>query len=188
MNWIITDFEEGARLTFKEPNDGSIHWNDAQKESVKQALRDTYLPSSTAQLLLDQAVHINLLISESGSSGQYIENEKMTPTIMVDFTEIQSLYYIGKDGLFKNMSLERVLIHELYHTIENRHDLVNPETGETYVRNQPRNYNHLSFDHLGEVVRKTNQVMLEAGLESEGGGRVMMQHSVCVQPSIPLLN
>ena len=35
MNWIITDFEEGARLTFKEPNDGSIHWNDAQKESVK---------------------------------------------------------------------------------------------------------------------------------------------------------
>lgn len=77
MNWIITDFEEGARLTFKEPNDGSIHWNDAQKESVKQALRDTYLPSSTAQLLLDQAVHINLLISESGGvQGNILRTKK----------------------------------------------------------------------------------------------------------------
>ncbi len=160
-------------------------WNSADIGPITDLIRDLYNNSDTAKAILErgaaatkldpvtqQSVSLDIvLFNRSNGSG----SRRETNSISYDIDQVQTRGYIGFDGYikeFKNQP-ERVLIHELIHAIDGLHDLVEPVPGPAvfpYSDSDAREYNHPDFNHLGETVELTNQIMVEMGY-AVGDGR-----------------
>ncbi len=140
-------------------------WETAEIEAVKNSLHALYANSPTAKSVLNKINELLLVRSSSGSKA-----DPSLETIAIDFNQVSNIQFMSLGGTFRSLTLERLLIHEIIHAEEFSHDLVDPDSNVPYASLDPRYYNHVAFNHLGDVVEKTNQVMVEMG-EAEGDGR-----------------
>ncbi len=145
-------------------------WDQAKENLVVETLESLYnSPSDKAKDLMHDLIFSHLFVYRS-TNGSRADHD--VTGLAIDFSDVGDLKYIGGDGTIKDMSFERLLIHELYHAIKDYKDLKDPVTGDPYSATDQRFYNHANFDHLGQTVNETNEVMIEAGLETEEDARV----------------
>jgi Ca2+-binding RTX toxin-like protein len=178
MSW--TDIE--SKYKFWEPGmplPGDVTFNvnqveafsPTQKADTLAALEALYNGSTqgpnSAQFLLERGVDGSDFWLFNTTAFQSSFSEPGEKISVFNFGDT-SQKYMGFDGRFHELTLERLLIHEFFHAIDWTEDLIDPDTESSYG-NEKRNYNHADFNHLGETVEKTNQIMIDMGEPAEAG-------------------
>ncbi|MEZ6086425.1 MAG: calcium-binding protein, partial [Phycisphaerae bacterium] len=178
MSWNTNNFLSAdpneSRLIFVD-GPGSLIWTPGEKTLIRTTLFNLYSSPLAKNDVFDQVVAVDpldppkgkiILGKTEGSSEGIVPGSTETPVIEINLQDAQNLQYMTFDGKLKPIGLERLLIHELIHAILGLKDQKSPD-GSPFPLDSAGNsiidFNDPDFDHLGETVRKTNQIMIEMG-------------------------
>jgi len=140
---------------------GVSQFSKAQKDEILAALQELYdNPNSiTAHALLDAGAAAGdiWLANHTGFGSSSFPGSR---TAVIDFDQVNSLEWMGRDGQFHKDHLGGNVIHQLIHAIDGTYDLLDPTT---HLPANTRDYNNPIFDHLGLTIRKQNIIFHEMG-------------------------
>lgn len=142
-----------------------------QQQDFLTAIREIYETSSVARVELDKFADNSWEIDVRGISNAGSRHVPDRDAIYIDFDDRNSLiddtlndFFLSKNGTFVSLSFGTVLYHELMHAIDDFEGRDAPA-----VENGLVDYTDASFNHLGNVVDKTNLVRVELGEDERGG-------------------